>query len=49
MTQTNLQLVNDRGWKYPTASERKRFIAAAAHVWKPVDQTFVQTLAHFRD
>ncbi len=34
--QASVQLVDDRG----------RFIRAAAHVRKPVDQTFVLTIAH---
>ncbi len=41
-----LQLVDDRGRKYLTTEERQRFIAAAAHVRKPDDQTFVLTIAH---
>ena len=41
-----MHLVDDRGRKYLTADERVRFIAAAAHVRKPVDQTFVLTIAH---
>ena len=40
------QLVNERGRKYLTVDERQRFIRAAAHVRKPVDQTFVLTIAH---
>lgn len=44
--QASLQLVDDRGRKYLTAAERQRFIAAAAHVKKPADQTFVLTIAH---
>ena len=40
------QLVNDRGRKYLTVDERQRFIRAAVHVRKPVDQTFVLTIAH---
>ena len=44
--QANLQLVDDRGRKYLTADERARFIAAAAHVKKPADQTSVLTIAH---
>ena len=46
MVQAGLQLVDDRGRKYLTAAERARFIAAAAHVPKPADQTFVLTIAH---
>ena len=46
MVQAYLRLVDDRGRKYLTAEERARFIAAAAHVRKPVDQTFVLTIAH---
>ena len=41
-----VQLVDDRGRKYLTVDERQRFIRAAAHVRKPVDQTFVLTIAH---
>ena len=41
-----VQLVDDRGRKYLTLDERQRFIRAAAHVRKPVDQTFVLTIAH---
>lgn len=41
-----LDLVDARGRKYLTADERQRFIAAAAHVKKPADQTFVLTIAH---
>ena len=41
-----MQLVDDRGRKYLTGDERQRFIAAAVHVRKPVDQTFVLTIAH---
>ena len=41
-----LQLVDEHGRKYLTADERRRFIAAAAHVKKPADQTFVLTIAH---
>ena len=41
-----LQLVDDRGRKYLTVDERRRFIAAAAQVPKPADQTFVLTIAH---
>ena len=41
-----VQLVNERGRKYLTVDERQRFIRAAAHVRKPVDQTFVLTIAH---
>ncbi len=44
--QASLQLVDDRGRKYLTTDERQRFIAAAAHVKKPADQTFVLTIAH---
>ena len=44
--QASLQLVDDRGRKYLTADERQRFIRPAAHVRKPVDQTFVLTIAH---
>lgn len=44
--QASLQLVDDRGRKYLTADERRRFLAAAAHVPKPADQTFVLTIAH---
>ena len=44
--QAALQLVDERGRKYLTADERRRFIAAAAHVPKPADQTFVLTIAH---
>ena len=43
---SNLELVDDCGRKYLTADERARFIAAAAHVKKPADQTFVLTIAH---
>ena len=39
-------LVDDRGRKYLTTDERQRFIRAAAHVRKPLDQTFVLTIAH---
>ena len=46
MVQANLRLVDEHGRKYLTADERQRFIAAAAHVRKPVDQTFVLTIAH---
>ena len=42
----SLQLVDERGRKYLTADEWQRFIAAAVHVRKPVDQTFVLTIAH---
>ena len=42
----SVQLVDARGRKYLTAAERQRFTAAAAHVRKPVDQTFVLTIAH---
>ena len=42
----SVQLVDDRGRKYLTADERARFIRAAAHVRKPVGQTFVLTIAH---
>ena len=41
-----LELVDSRGRKYLTADERRRFIAAAADVKKPSDQTFVLTIAH---
>ena len=41
-----LQLIDEHGRKYLTADERRRFIAAAAHVKKPADQTFVLTIAH---
>ena len=41
--QANVQLVDERGRKYLTVDERQRFIRAAAHVRKPVDQTFVLT------
>ena len=41
-----VQLVDERGRKYLTVDERQRFIRAAAHVRKPVDQTFVLTIAH---
>ena len=44
--QASGQLVDDRGRKYLTADERRRFIRAAVHVRKPVDQTFVLTIAH---
>ena len=44
--QANVQLVDERGRKYLTVDERQRFIRAAAHVRKPVDQTFVLTIAH---
>ena len=40
------QLVDERGRKYLTVDERQRFIRAAAYVRKPVDQTFVLTIAH---
>ena len=40
------QLVDERGRKYLTTDERQRFIRAAAHVRKPVDQTFVLTIVH---
>ena len=40
------QLVDERGRKYLTVEERQRFIRAAAHVRKSVDQTFVFTIAH---
>ena len=40
-----LQLVDEHGRKYLTADERRRFVAAAAHVQKPADQTFVLTIA----
>ena len=40
------QLVDERGRKYLTVDERQRFIRAAAHVRKPVDQTFVLTITH---
>ena len=43
---TALQLVDEHGRKYLTADERRRFIAAAAHVKKPTNQTFVLTIAH---
>ena len=41
-----LQLVDARGRKHLTASERQRIIAAAAHVPKLADQVFVLTIAH---
>ena len=44
--QASVQLVDDRGRKYLTVEERARFIRAAAHVRKPVDETFVLTIAH---
>ena len=44
--QANVQLVDERGRKYLTADERQRFIRAAVHVRKPVDQTFVLTITH---
>ena len=46
MVQANLQLVDEHGRKYLTADERQRFIAAAAYVKKPIDQTFVLMIAH---
>lgn len=46
MVRANLRLVDDRGRKYLTADERRRFIAAAAHGKRPADQTFVLTIAH---
>lgn len=46
MVRANLRLVDEYGCKYLTADERQRFIAAAAHVKKPVDQTFVLTITH---
>ena len=44
--QSQIQLVDARGRKYLTAAERARFLAAAAHVKKPADRTFVLTIAH---
>ena len=41
-----LQLADERGRKYLTADERRRFIVAAAQVARPADQTFVLTIAH---
>ena len=41
-----LQLVDEHSRQYLTTDERQRFIAAAAHVKKPADQTFVLTIAH---
>ena len=41
-----LQLVDEHGRKYLMVDERQRFIAAAARVKKPADQTFVLTIAH---
>ena len=38
--------MDEHGRKYLTADERLRFVAAAAHVKKPADQTFVLTIAH---
>ena len=44
--QASVQLVDERGRKYLTVDERQRFNAAAVHARKPVDQTFVLTIAH---
>ena len=41
-----LQLVDEHGREYLMVDERQRFIAAAARVKKPADQTFVLTIAH---
>ena len=46
MVQANLRLIDGHGRKYLTVDERARFIAAAAHVKKPADQTFALTIAH---